>query len=79
LADDVALAQRSIVLGDGERLDIYHTPGHTSCSVSLRLGALLMIGDLPFAANPGLCGLDGWNHEELIRTLHGLGWPARQP
>jgi glyoxylase-like metal-dependent hydrolase (beta-lactamase superfamily II) len=72
LADDVALAQRSIVLGDGERLDIYHTPGHTSCSVSLRLGALLMIGDLPFAANPGLCGLDGWNHEELIRTLHGL-------
>jgi hypothetical protein len=70
--DDVALAQRSIALGDGERLDIYHTPGHTSCSVSLRLGALLIIGDLPFAANPGLCGLDGWNHEELIRTLHGM-------
>jgi glyoxylase-like metal-dependent hydrolase (beta-lactamase superfamily II) len=72
LVGDVALARRSIVLGDGERLDIYHTPGHTPCSVSLRLGALLMIGDLPFAANPGLCGLDGWNHEELIRTLHGV-------
>jgi glyoxylase-like metal-dependent hydrolase (beta-lactamase superfamily II) len=72
LADDVALAQRSIALGDGELLDVYHTPGHTSCSVSLRLGALLVIGDLPFAANPGLCGLDGWNHEDLIRTLHGL-------
>src|SRR5262249_45811649 len=69
LADDVALAERSVALGDGERLDIYHTPGHTSCSVSLRLGALLIIGDLPFAANPGLCGLDGWNHEELVRTL----------
>jgi len=72
LVDDVALAQRSIALGDGERLDIYYTPGHTSCSVSLRLGALLMIGDLPFAANPGLCGLDGWNHEDLLRTLHGV-------
>ena len=72
LVDDVALAHRSIALGDGERLDIYHTPGHTPCSISLRLGALLMIGDLPFAANPGLCGLDGWNHEDLIHTLHGV-------
>jgi glyoxylase-like metal-dependent hydrolase (beta-lactamase superfamily II) len=72
LVDDVALAHRSIALGDGERLDIYHTPGHTACSISLRLGALLMIGDLPFAANPGLCGLAGWNHEDLIRTLHGV-------
>jgi glyoxylase-like metal-dependent hydrolase (beta-lactamase superfamily II) len=72
LLDDVPLDQRSIALGDGERLDIYHTPGHTACSISLRLGALLMIGDLPFAANPGLCGLDGWNHEDLIRTLPGM-------
>src|SRR5262245_39075170 len=43
LTDAVALGQRSIALGDGERLDIYHTPGHTSCSVSLRLGGLLII------------------------------------
>jgi glyoxylase-like metal-dependent hydrolase (beta-lactamase superfamily II) len=69
---DAGLAHRSIPLGDGERLDIYHTPGHTACSISLRLGALLILGDLPFAANPGLCGLDGWNHEDLIRTLHGV-------
>ena len=72
LGDDVALAHRSIALGDGERLDIYHTPGHTPCSISLRLGALLMVGDLPFAANPGLCGLDGWSHEDLIATLPGV-------
>ena len=72
LSNDVGLAHRSIPLGDGERLDLYHTPGHTACSISLRLGALLIIGDLPFAANPGLCGLDGWNHEDLIRTLHGV-------
>ena len=62
LLDD-GLGQRSIALGDGERLDIYHTPGHTSCSLSFRLGALLMMGDLPFAARPGICGLDGWNRK----------------
>ena len=28
-----------------------------------------MLGDLPFAANPGVCGLDGWNHTELLQTL----------
>ena len=48
--DDVALDQRSIALGDGQYLDIYPTPGHTACSISLRLGGLLMIGDVPFAA-----------------------------
>jgi glyoxylase-like metal-dependent hydrolase (beta-lactamase superfamily II) len=69
---DDGLAQRSIALGDGERLDIYHTPGHTSCSLSFQLGAVLMMGDLPFAANPGVCGLDGWNQEELMRTLPGV-------
>ena len=49
-SDDVALDQRSIALGDGQYLDIYPTPGHTACSISLRLGGLLMIGDVPFAA-----------------------------
>jgi glyoxylase-like metal-dependent hydrolase (beta-lactamase superfamily II) len=72
LLDDVPLAHRSIALGYGERLDIYHTPGHSPCSISLRLGAVLMIGDLPFAANPGVCGLDGWNHEDLIHALPGV-------
>jgi glyoxylase-like metal-dependent hydrolase (beta-lactamase superfamily II) len=69
--DDV-LAQRSIALGDGEHLDIYHTPGHTSCSLSLQLGKVLVMGDLPFAANPGPCGLDGWNHDEFMRTIPGV-------
>jgi hypothetical protein len=40
----------------------------------LRIGSLLMLGDLPFAANPGVCGLDGWNHLELLQTLHKVDW-----
>jgi hypothetical protein len=31
-----------------------------------------MLGDLPFAANPGVCGLDGWNHTDLLQTLRNV-------
>jgi glyoxylase-like metal-dependent hydrolase (beta-lactamase superfamily II) len=61
-------------LGPSECLSFYHTPGHTPCSISLRIGSLLVLGDLPFAANPGLCGLDGWNHADLLETLHKVDW-----
>ncbi len=61
-------------LGGGERLEIYHTPGHSPCSISLRAGSLLVLGDLPFAVNPGLCGLDGWNHVDLLETLDKVDW-----
>ncbi len=59
-------------VGEGERLEVYHTPGHTACSISLRLGSTLIMGDLPFAANPGVCGLAGWNQTDLLRTLRSV-------
>jgi glyoxylase-like metal-dependent hydrolase (beta-lactamase superfamily II) len=68
------LKRQWVPLGAGERVEIYHTPGHTPCSVSLQVGALLVLGDLPFAANPGLCGLDGWNHADLMQTLRNVDW-----
>jgi glyoxylase-like metal-dependent hydrolase (beta-lactamase superfamily II) len=74
IADGLTLQRQWIDLGDGDRLEIYHTPGHSPCSVSLRLGSFLMLGDLPFAANPGVCGLDGWNHAELLQTLRKVDW-----
>jgi glyoxylase-like metal-dependent hydrolase (beta-lactamase superfamily II) len=61
-------------LGANERIDIFHTPGHSACSISLQVGSLLVVGDLPFAANPGLCGLDGWNHSDLMETLCRVEW-----
>jgi glyoxylase-like metal-dependent hydrolase (beta-lactamase superfamily II) len=61
-------------LGGNERVDIFHTPGHSACSISLQVGSLLVVGDLPFAANPGLCGLDGWNHAHLMETLRRVEW-----
>jgi glyoxylase-like metal-dependent hydrolase (beta-lactamase superfamily II) len=69
MPDGVTLQHQWLSLGKGNRLEIYHTPGHSPCSVSLRVGSLLMLGDVPFAANPGVCGLDGWNHADLLQTL----------
>ena len=73
------LKRQWLPLGAGERLEIYHTPGHSPCSISLRAGSLLMLGDLPFAANPGLCGLDGWNHADLLQTLRKVDWLLEKP
>jgi len=74
MSDGGTLQRQWLHLGAGNRLEIYHTPGHSACSVSLRVGSLLMLGDFPFAANPGVCGLDGWNHADLLQTLRKVDW-----
>jgi glyoxylase-like metal-dependent hydrolase (beta-lactamase superfamily II) len=79
MSDGATLQRQWLPLGDGNRLEIYHTPGHSACSISLRVGSLLMLGDLPFAANPGVCGLDGWNHADLLQTLHNVDWLLEMP
>jgi glyoxylase-like metal-dependent hydrolase (beta-lactamase superfamily II) len=79
LPDGATLQRQWLLLGDGNRLEIYHTPGHSPCSISLRVGSLLMLGDLPFAANPGVCGLDGWNHADLLQTFRKVDWLLETP
>jgi glyoxylase-like metal-dependent hydrolase (beta-lactamase superfamily II) len=79
MADGATLERQWLSLGAGNRLEIYHTPGHSACSISLRVGSLLMLGDLPFAANPGVCGLDGWNHADLLQTLRKVDWLLELP
>jgi glyoxylase-like metal-dependent hydrolase (beta-lactamase superfamily II) len=74
LPDGALFRHQWLPLGAGNRLDIYHTPGHSPCSISLRVGSLLVLGDLPFAANPGLCGLDGWSQADFLQTLHNVDW-----
>ncbi|HEY7321780.1 MAG TPA: MBL fold metallo-hydrolase [Candidatus Binatia bacterium] len=73
------LKHQWLSLGAGNRLEIYHTPGHSACSISLRVGSLLLLGDLPFAVNPGVCGLDGWNHTDLLQTLRKVDWLLEMP
>jgi glyoxylase-like metal-dependent hydrolase (beta-lactamase superfamily II) len=79
MPDGATLKRQWLSLGAGNRLEIYHTPGHSACSISLRVGSLLMLGDLPFAANPGVCGLDGWNHADLLQTLRKVDWLLEIP
>jgi glyoxylase-like metal-dependent hydrolase (beta-lactamase superfamily II) len=79
MPDGATLQRQWLSLGAGNRLEIYHTPGHSACSISLGVGSLLMLGDLPFAANPGVCGLDGWNHADLLQTLRNVDWLLEMP
>ena len=79
MPDGATLQRQWLPLGDGNRLEIYHTPGHSPCSISLRVGSMLMLGDLPFAANPGVCGLDGWNHADFLQTLRKVDWLLETP
>jgi glyoxylase-like metal-dependent hydrolase (beta-lactamase superfamily II) len=79
MPDGATLQRQWLPLGAGNRLEIYHTPGHSPCSISLRVGSMLMLGDLPFAANPGVCGLDGWNHADLLQTLRKVDWLLETP
>jgi glyoxylase-like metal-dependent hydrolase (beta-lactamase superfamily II) len=69
---DFGLEHERIVFEGGFSLDVYHTPGHSPDSCCIRIGGLLFIGDLLFAANPGIAGITGWDQEALVRSLTGI-------
>src|SRR6185369_11961337 len=58
---------QSIAVGGGNYLHFYRTPGHSPCSICIQAGHLLFVGDLPFAADPGLAGINGWSQADLLR------------
>jgi len=70
----VLLHSQIISLGDDDRLEIYHTPGHSPDSISLRIGSLLFVGDLFFAPNPGMAGAFGWNQQDLMESILKILW-----
>ena len=65
--------RETIVFGEETSIDCYHTPGHSPDSLCIRIGSLLFIGDLFFAANPGIAGIVGWSQEDLIHSFEGIG------
>jgi glyoxylase-like metal-dependent hydrolase (beta-lactamase superfamily II) len=52
-----------------DKMQIFHTPGHSPDSVSYRLGSLLYTGDLHLATTPGIAGKAGWDNEKLAASL----------
>jgi len=50
----------------------YATPGHSPDSICLLVGRILFCGDLPFAGNPAVAGIPGWNQRELLTSLESM-------
>ena len=76
----ITLHRQEILLRSGDVLTVYHTPGHTPDSICIRFGGLLFIGDLLFAASPGVAGLAGWDQPALLMSIERVRWIlAREP
>ncbi|HVP94553.1 MAG TPA: MBL fold metallo-hydrolase [Methanoregulaceae archaeon] len=74
--DDHNTIRRQVIISGpgGNRIDIFETPGHSPDSVCYRVGGILFIGDLLFAANPGIAGIRGWNQKDLITSIGKVLW-----
>ncbi|WP_301664040.1 MBL fold metallo-hydrolase [Methanoculleus frigidifontis] len=73
-AGDLSFSCQTVLLGSGERLEVYHVPGHTPDSICIRIGECLFIGDLLFATAPGIAGIAGWDPSALSASLEGVRW-----
>ncbi len=65
-------ASMKIGFGPGTTLEFFPAPGHSPDGICIRMGSLLFIGDVLFAANPGVAGNSGWDQKALIRSLDGI-------
>ena len=71
---DRNLISQQIPLGAGDLLEIYPLPGHSPDSICLRAGAILFLGDLFFAPNPGTAGAYGWSQTDLLTSIEMVLW-----
>jgi len=63
----------TIRFGPGPAIEIYHTPGHSPDGICIRIGRMFFIGDILFAASPGIAGLAGWSQASLVSSLSRAG------
>lgn len=63
---------QTMMLKDGDHIDFWHTPGHSQESMSISIGTLLHVGDIPFATNPGIAGRAGWNKSDLLDSIYNI-------
>ena len=70
----LALRRERFCPGQGESIEIFGTPGHSPDSVCYRIGTVLFVGDLLFAANPGIAGSRGWDQKALLQSIDDMLW-----
>lgn len=74
IAEDSLLYSQIVPLGKEDRLEIYHTPGHSPDGISIRTGSMLIVGDLFFAPNPGVAGAYGWSQKDFLQSIQKILW-----
>ncbi|MDD1762207.1 MAG: MBL fold metallo-hydrolase [Methanothrix sp.] len=74
IAEDLVLHSQIIPLGKKDKMEIYHTPGHSPDSICIRSGSMLFVGDIFFAPNPGMAGAYGWSQKDLMQSILKILW-----
>ncbi len=60
---------QTFAISDKDKMEIFHTPGHSPDSVTYKVGSLLFTGDLHLATTPGIAGKSGWDNKKLSLSL----------
>jgi len=71
---EISLLCEQMTFPDGETMTFWETPGHSADSMTIQVGNLLHVGDIPFATGPGVAGVHGWDPVELDKTIKRLTW-----
>lgn len=71
---EISLNAEKLTLPGGNSLIFWETPGHSPDSISLQAGSMLHVGDIPFASNPCIAGIHGWDKEEYVKTISRIRW-----
>jgi len=74
IVDGLELYSQTMPLGKDDQMEIYHIPGHSPDSICLRIGALLIVGDIFFAPNPGMAGAYGWSRRDFLESVQKVLW-----
>ena len=72
--DGRTLCCQTIPLSEDERMECFHTPGHSPDSICIRIGSAFITGDLTFATAPAIAGITGWDRDQLLETIDKVMW-----
>ncbi|MBA4390380.1 MAG: hypothetical protein C0399_05530 [Syntrophus sp. (in: bacteria)] len=70
--DGHVLQLQIIPLSGKDRMEVFHTPGHSPDSVCYRIGQYICTGDLHLATTPGIAGKSGWDNNKLAASLRAV-------